>query len=910
MLFGFIIIPLLPFLFAEKDTSQSQPEAIQASTTVPGDIIIGGLFPVHEKGEKSPCGHKIYHRGIQRMEAMMFAIDRINADPNILPNITIGAHIIDTCSRDTYALNQSLQFVRASALNNIDTSSFECQDHSIPRPRNNYTGPVFGVVGGSYSSVSLQVANLLGLFRIPQISPASTAKALSDKTRFKYFARTVPPDTFQSSALVDIVKSVNWSYVSTVYSEGSYGEYGIEVFHREAQERNVCIATAEKVPSTADEKEFDNIIIKLKKKVNARGVVLFTRAEDARRLLMAAKRGNASSHFYWVASDGWGKQQKLVESLEEVAEGAITVELQSTNIPEFDAYMTSLTPEENKRNPWFEQYWEDFFQCTLQKNLPLETNVTFNVCNEDLRLSPEYGYEQESKVQFVVDAVYAFALALDRLYKDICFEYDKPGVCPAMTQYDGGDFYQTYILNLNFHDLVGSPVKFDESGDGLARYDILNYQRLPNSSGYHYKVVGKWFNFLELNQDILIFDHNLSTTPVSACSLPCEVGMIKKQQGDTCCWICDKCEEYEYVFDEFTCMDCGPGYWPFPDKTACYQLELQYMRWDSLYAIIPTAFSCLGIVGTFAVIGLFIKHNDTPLVRASGRELSYMLLFGILLCYLNTFALLAKPSAVVCITQRFGVGVGFSIIYGALLTKTNRISRIFDSASKSAKRPSYISPKSQVCITCSLIAVQVILTLVWMIIEPPGTRYYYPTRKTVILKCKIQDMSFLFSQLYNMLLITICTVYAVKTRKIPENFNESKFIGFTMYTTCVIWLAFIPIYFGTGNAYETQTTTLCVATSMNATVALVCLYSPKVYIIVFHPDKNVRKLTMNSAAYKKYNAQPSTSYATSSISTRGTPGESIPMERVGAATPSRSSCAGVQTDPPESAEPSDAISLL
>lgn len=66
------------------------------------------------------------------------------------------------------------------------------------------------------------------LFHIPQISPASTAKALSDKTRFDYFARTVPPDTYQSIALVDVVKSANWSYVSTVYSEGSYGEYGIE----------------------------------------------------------------------------------------------------------------------------------------------------------------------------------------------------------------------------------------------------------------------------------------------------------------------------------------------------------------------------------------------------------------------------------------------------------------------------------------------------------------------------------------------------------------------------------------------------------------------------------------------------------------------------------------------------------
>lgn len=76
-----------------------------------------------------------------------------------------------------------------------------------------------------------KVANLLRLFHIPQISPASTAKALSDKTRFDYFARTVPPDTFQSIALVDVVKSANWSYVSTVHSEGSYGESGIEVYY-------------------------------------------------------------------------------------------------------------------------------------------------------------------------------------------------------------------------------------------------------------------------------------------------------------------------------------------------------------------------------------------------------------------------------------------------------------------------------------------------------------------------------------------------------------------------------------------------------------------------------------------------------------------------------------------------------
>ncbi|XP_054745960.1 metabotropic glutamate receptor-like [Anastrepha obliqua] len=350
-------------------TSTAKPSSQEmVSVNLPGDIILGGLFPVHEKGEGAPCGPRIYNRGVHRLEAMLYAIDRVNNDTSLLPDITLGVHILDTCSRDTYALNQSLQFVRSS-LNNLDTSAFECSDDSMPHLRKNASsGPVFGVIGGSYSSVSLQVANLLRLFHIPQISPASTAKTLSDKTRFDLFARTVPPDTFQSVALVDIIKCFNWSYVSTIHSEGSYGEYGIEAFHKEASERNVCIAAAEKVPSAADDKIFDIIISKLQKKPSARGVVLFTRAEDARRILLAAKRANLTHPFHWIASDGWGKQQKLLDGLEDIAEGAITVELQSEIIEDFDRYMMQLTPQTNTRNPWFEEYWEYTFNCVLPKN--------------------------------------------------------------------------------------------------------------------------------------------------------------------------------------------------------------------------------------------------------------------------------------------------------------------------------------------------------------------------------------------------------------------------------------------------------------------------------------------------------------------------------------------------------------
>lgn len=93
---------------------------------IPGDIVFGGLFPMHEhlpSNPEHPCGEVKEEKGIQRLEAMLYALDLINEDPNILPNITIGAVILDTCSSDTYALDQSMEFVR-SYMNKVSLWAF------------------------------------------------------------------------------------------------------------------------------------------------------------------------------------------------------------------------------------------------------------------------------------------------------------------------------------------------------------------------------------------------------------------------------------------------------------------------------------------------------------------------------------------------------------------------------------------------------------------------------------------------------------------------------------------------------------------------------------------------------------------------------------------------------------------
>ncbi|XP_028305418.1 metabotropic glutamate receptor 3 isoform X2 [Gouania willdenowi] len=834
-------VPILVLVTMCQGVLLSDSPPSRREIRIDGDLVLGGLFPVHEKGAGvEECGRVNEDRGIQRLEAMLFAIDRINMDSFLLPGISLGVHILDTCSRDTYALEQALEFVRAS-LTKVDDNEFICPDGSYALQDDSPLA-ISAIIGGSYSSVSIQVANLLRLFQIPQISYASTSAKLSDKTRYDFFARTVPPDFYQAKAMAEILRYFNWTYVSTVASEGDYGETGIEAFEQEARMRNICIATYEKVGRSNAKKSYEAVIRQLLQKPNARVAVLFLRSDDARELLAAAARLNAS--FIWVASDGWGAQESIVKGNEVTAEGAITLELAAYPISEFNNYFLSLNPYKNHRNPWFKEFWEQRFQCSLG----LGETPHHPLCDPNLTMDKS-SFEPESKIMFVVNAVYAMAFALHNMQRSLCSGTNQ--LCESMKALDGRKLYRDYILNVSFTGPFSPPgsetvVKFDSQGDGVGRYNIFSYQRTGDR--YAYMPVGDWAESLFLSSELIHWPKE--ATPTSQCSDPCERNEMKKMQaGEYCCWICTACEPHEYLADEFTCSPCAPGQWPTEDLTSCYDLPEDYIMWEDAWAIGPITIACVGFVCTGLVFWVFLRHNDTPLVKASGRELCYILLSGVFMSYAMTFLFLAKPSPAICALRRLGLGTSFAVCYSALFTKTNRIARIFNGVKDGAGavRPRFISPSSQVFICLSLISVQLVMVSVWLLLEVPGTRRFTlpERRQTVVLKCNVRDSSMLLSLGYDVLLVVLCTVYAFKTRKCPENFNEAKFIGFTMYTTCIIWLAFLPIFYVTSSDYRVQTTTMCISVSLSGFVVLGCMFAPKVHIIMFQPQKNVTSHRLN-----------------------------------------------------------------
>lgn len=197
---------------------------VNSSAFIPGHFVIGGLISIHVPGEAGSCSVINFLHGMEVLEALLFSVDRINANKTFLPDFTLGVKAFDTCGRQTSALDQALkEFV----LTDLQNSGGSCA---------NFTpSPVIGVIGPGYSYEAIHVATLLDIFEVPFISFSATSPELSDKSKYEYFSRTVPSDSLQIQAIVDLLMHFNWTYVSVLYTDESYGVSSFEGFKQEAQ---------------------------------------------------------------------------------------------------------------------------------------------------------------------------------------------------------------------------------------------------------------------------------------------------------------------------------------------------------------------------------------------------------------------------------------------------------------------------------------------------------------------------------------------------------------------------------------------------------------------------------------------------------------------------------------------------
>ena len=789
-------------------------------------VSLGGLFIVSRTRDGTQCG-EVRAPSVERTEAMVFAIHQINRDPYLLPGVNLTFDIRETCFTTNVALEKAIEYVQNS-------------DESCT---NQTTLAVSGVVGAAGSSVSESVAGLFRLFQLPQISYASTADILSDKSRFDYFFRTVPSDSLQARAMADIIAHFNWTYVFALFSDDTYGREGIDDLIAALESRNdsqSCIAKRLSLPfGSSDNQIYDSVLEEMSQEWvrNASVAVLFGHLNEATEMIQAIMRvtDNATRRILeditWIASDGWSLSLPA-ENYPRV-KGMIGLVPHTGNIEDFEQYFISLSPENNKTdNPWFDRYWEAVFNCSLQGDNPCDT------ASQNLSTIPRAIF-----TSYVIDAVYAFAHAVHQMIVDYC---PTDIICDAVVarrstgEAINGNLLRQYLFNVSFNStFTGSDEKlFDAKGDVQGSYLIKNIQE--NNSSYSLKTVGTWYHDNPLEWTAAL-QWPGEDPPQSVCSLPCPDGHEPQRvpNQEQCCWKCEPCLGDNTFSSGEKCDVCENKTMPNQERSDCITIPLIFFTPPSPWAVIILLLTCAGIAATVFVAVMFVIFHKKKVIKASSRELSAILLGGILLCYILPFLFVGKPSPALCGVRRFAIGFCFAISYSALLVRSNRIHRIFDHSRVNFTPPRFIGPVSQVAITCLLISIQVLIAVVWLAAEPPSVETVQPESRTLELRCGESPYFGLpVSLCYNLFLLVLSTYFAFLTRKVPDNFNEAKFINVTVYSLCIIWLGFLPAYFVSiqfGTVYETFF--LLLAIILSASTTLLCLLVPKIFIVILDKEE-------------------------------------------------------------------------
>ncbi|XP_068755355.1 extracellular calcium-sensing receptor-like [Montipora capricornis] len=809
------------------------PQVALTSDTVPGlrisksgEVVIGGLFPVHVRGE-------FRSKYMSLAEAMIFAIEQINNDTTLLPNVTLGYDISDTNLINRRAMNSTLDYVN---VHKFAFGSPQLNEKCSILP-SGQLAPVVAVVGTGTSRSSILVSNLLEVEDIPLISYAATSDELSSSA-YPSFFRTVPPDRFQSKVMSDIARYFNWTYVAAIATDDAYGRSGIEFFRKHSKLERICIAYYNVVPMN-DEKtaKIRKIIGELKLLENVGVIVLY--GTSALSVLREALRQGLEGKI-WIASEAWGNHDAVIheKELQPVLKGMLGVVFTELTVPSYKQYLLSRTSL-YRSNPWWRVFWENQYNCSF--------NVTPSGgkkrCSDSLSVTEDIFEKSlyDSKTTYVINAVYAIAHALDAIFK--C-KSPPMSHCPRTRPYVQPKDVLEYLKKVNFTTET-SNVFFDENGDSLATYSIINY-RVDKDTGGRVETVGNWeAQRLNLNSSAIVWnDGVMGRIPRSVCSETCKPG-YRQTEEINCCWQCIKCSQdtVSSVYGAMNCTKCPVDHISNEERTKCLPVPLERIHWDDPVGIIITFIVCLGVLVTVLVGGVFIWKNNTPIVKASNRELSYLFLFSIAMTYLWALINLAEPNAIICPVSEAWRYIFYTIAVVVLGVKTKRIVHLFEHrVPRSAlTKAGFIEKRKHILIIVGIVGLDVFVLIIWFLLDPPHPEIDKSVRTSYYLGCQIT--STLAGSFCRYLLVAIlvtmsfvCVYFAFKSRKLPHNFNEGKFIAFALYVLVTSWLTFYPVALTIRGKY-----TVVVSGSssiISATGLLVCIFVPKMYIILLHPEKN------------------------------------------------------------------------
>nr|XP_033818276.1 extracellular calcium-sensing receptor-like [Geotrypetes seraphini] len=712
------------------------------------------------------------------------------------------------------------------------------------------------------------MATLLGVYKFPQISYASSVATLSDKTRFPSFLRTMPSDDYQAFGLTRLVIRFGWTWVGIVTEDSEYGWHGTQILIKGLEEAGVCIEFLTALPTFLSKQKTDQIVKNIENS-KARVIVIFATFRSLTPVMKGISRKNITGHT-WIANDGWATYRKFSgEAFLRTCEGVLGFTGRTGYMQGFREHLSHLHPTKTPDDIFLRTFWETTFSCKW----PTHSNQTgsdganrgmikFCAGNESLHELNISFLDMSSLITGynTYNALYSIMYALRNL--SLCQPGQGPfknGSCARIQDFEPWQLLY-YIWNTRFRNSNGEEVFFDAGGSAPGLYNIINWQ--PTSKGtFKFVKVGVYDSTapkgkdLIVDQSAILWNGGQLQIPQSMCSEPCSPGYRKiVQEGKPlCCFMCVLCSlgEISNQTDSTECWKCPENYWPDERKQKCIEKSVEFLSYTEPLGIILAVTSVVTAVIPAVILVIFIKYRHTHIVKANNWQLSFLLLVSLVFCCLCSLIFIGHPRDVTCLVRQVAFGIIFALCISCVLAKTIMVVIAFKATKPDSSLKYWVRPQLSNAIVITSTSIQVIICILWLSISPP---FLHKNKNfqigSIILECNEGSATAFWCMLgYIGFLASLSLVVAFLTRKLPDSFNEAKFITFSMLVFVSVWLSFIPAYLSTRGKQMVAVEVFAILSS--STGLMTCIFLPKCHIILFRPDMNTKEYLLRRTVGSK-----------------------------------------------------------
>ncbi|XP_054850276.1 vomeronasal type-2 receptor 26-like [Eublepharis macularius] len=694
-----------------------------------------------------------------------------------------------------------------------------------------------------------------------------STSAVNEKLSELSFYRMIPNEAQQYKGLLHLILHFGWTWIGLIAVDNECGDSFQQDMLPLFSQNGICVAFREKIVHVyTAEYYFEAIkyawkIFGIMIKSKAKAVIFYGDTGSLSYIRWSIK----FSELGYSQAMPKGKVYTMTIQLDVASyyyqrkwdlqffHGAISFAVHKNKPPGFQQFLQNRQTLWTKGNDFIREFWEQAFLCQFPDS-PLDKGFD-QTCTWEEKLDSLPGdvfeMNMTGRSYSIYNAVYAVAHALHLLQSSL-YRYRRivqKKKCNLLRQTSWQLHH--FLRRISFNNSAGDEISFDTSGELVTGYDVINWLAFPNQSFFKVKI-GE-FNpeapaeqeGLTLSEDDIMWNSWFNQTqPLSVCSESCHLGHRKKmKEGEPfCCYDCVPCPEGKISNKQNMddCITCREDHYPNRGQDQCIPKEITFLSYEEPLGITLVAFVVFSSLTTGWMLGVFIKHHSTPIVRANNRDLTYCLLICLLLCFLSALLFIGQPARVSCLLQQSIFGMVFSVAVSCVLAKTITVILAFLSIQPGSSMRKWVGKRvgNAIVISCSLSQAAICCT--WLATSPPFPDVdMHSQTESVVLECNVGSVAMFYCILgYMGLLALVSFVVAFLAKKLPDSFNEAKFITFSLLVFCSVWVSFVLTYLSTKGKFMVAVEIFSILASSAGLLG--CIFAPKCYIIILRPELNNR----------------------------------------------------------------------